>query len=72
MTPEERHAITRKLGAVRTSMLQDTEAGRPLELDALIASVSELGRRTGVATPSLDALLGLTRVMAKARGLMPN
>jgi 2-dehydropantoate 2-reductase len=53
-------------------MLQDTEAGRPLELDALIASVSELGRRTGVATPSLDALLGLTRVMAKARGLMPN
>lgn len=72
MTPEERHAITRKLGAVRTSMLQDTEAGRPLELDALIASVSELGRRTGVATPSLDALLGLTRVMAKARGLQPN
>jgi 2-dehydropantoate 2-reductase len=71
MTPEERHAITRKLGALRTSMLQDVEAGRPIELDALVGAVSELGRATGVATPMIDGLLGLTRVFARVRGLYP-
>jgi len=69
MTPDERHVITRKLGAVRTSMLQDVEAGRPIELDALVGSVSEMGRRVGVDTPAIDALLGLTRLFARVRGL---
>ena len=69
--PEDRHAITRTLGALRTSMLQDTEAGRPLEIDALLASVREVGARLQVPTPSLDALLGLTRLMARTRGLYP-
>jgi len=69
MTPDERHVITRKLGAVRTSMLQDVEARRPVELDALVGSVSEMGRRVGVDTPSIDALLGLTRLFARTRGL---
>jgi 2-dehydropantoate 2-reductase len=66
---EERNAVTRKLGAFKTSMLQDVEAGKPLEIDALLTAVSEIGARVGVATPSTDALLGLTRVFAAGRGL---
>jgi 2-dehydropantoate 2-reductase len=64
-TPEERHAVTRKLGAFRTSMLQDREAGRPLEIDALVAAPHELARALGLPTPQLDALLGLARVLAQ-------
>lgn len=71
MTPEQRHAITRKLGAFRTSMLQDVQAHRPIELDALVGAVSELGRLTGVPTPNVDALLGLARVFAATHGLLP-
>ena len=67
MTPEDRHAITRKLGAVRTSMLQDVQAGRAIELDALTASVSELGLRIGIETPNIDALLGMTRLFDAIR-----
>jgi len=67
--PEERHAVTRRLGAFKTSMLQDVEAGKPLELDALVGAVRELGTLTGVATPFTDALLGLARLMARTRGL---
>jgi 2-dehydropantoate 2-reductase len=69
--PEARHAVTRKLGAFKTSMLQDVEAGRAIELDAIVTAVHELGRRVGVATPTIDALLGLTRLMARTRGLYP-
>jgi 2-dehydropantoate 2-reductase len=67
--PEDRHAVTRKLGAFKTSMLQDVEAGKPVELDALVGVVRELGQLTGVATPLTDALLGLARVQARVRGL---
>jgi len=70
-SPEDRHAVTSRLGAFRTSMLQDVEAGRPIELDAIVGAVRELGQRTGVATPAIDALLGLTRLMARVRGLYP-
>jgi 2-dehydropantoate 2-reductase len=69
--PEQRHELTRKLGAFRTSMLQDTEAGRPLEIDALLGAVCEVGRRLEVPTPHLDSLLGMTRLMARTRGLHP-
>jgi 2-dehydropantoate 2-reductase len=69
MTPDERNVVTRKLGAVKTSMLQDVEAGRPIELDALVGSVAEMARLAGVAAPSIDALLGLARVFAQGRGL---
>ncbi|VTU13007.1 2-dehydropantoate 2-reductase [Variovorax sp. SRS16] len=68
-TPEDRHAVTRKLGAFKTSMLQDVEAGRAVELDALVSSVRELGQRAGVPTPFTDALLGLARLQARQRGL---
>jgi len=68
-TPEDRHQITRKLGAFRTSMLQDVEAGKSVELDAIVTVVTELGRLTGVPTPYTDALLGLARLHARVRGL---
>lgn len=67
--PEDRHAVTRKLGAFRTSMLQDVDAGKPVELDALVSAVRELGQITQVATPFTDALLGLGRLHAQIRGL---
>jgi 2-dehydropantoate 2-reductase len=69
--PDDRHAVTRKLGSFKTSMLQDVEAGRPIELDALVAVVREMGQHLGLATPNIDALLGLTRLMARTRGLYP-
>ena len=71
-TPEDRHQITRKLGAFKTSMLQDVEAGRPIELDALVTVVQEIARRVGVATPNIDALLGLARLHGRVRGLYPD
>jgi 2-dehydropantoate 2-reductase len=69
--PEDRHAVTAKLGAFKTSMLQDVEAGREVELDALVTSVQELGRLTGVATPDTDTLLGLARLRLQTLGLYP-
>ncbi|MFY3385761.1 2-dehydropantoate 2-reductase [Paracidovorax sp. MALMAid1276] len=67
--PEDRHAVTRKLGAFKTSMLQDVEANKPMEIDALVGAVRELGQFTGTPTPHTDALLGLVRLMAQTRGL---
>jgi 2-dehydropantoate 2-reductase len=67
--PEDRHQVTAKLGPIKTSMLQDVEAGKPLELDALVTAVCELGQLTGVPTPFTDALLGLARLQARVRGL---
>jgi 2-dehydropantoate 2-reductase len=68
-SPEDRHAVTMKLGAFKTSMLQDVEAGRSVELDALVTVVRELGELTGVATPFTDALLGLARLRTRQLGL---
>lgn len=67
--PEDRHAVTRKLGAFKTSMLQDVEAGKAVELDALVGAVREVGQLTHVPTPMIDALLGLARLHARVRGL---
>ncbi|HSH89116.1 MAG TPA: 2-dehydropantoate 2-reductase [Ramlibacter sp.] len=67
--PEDRHEVTRKLGAFKTSMLQDVEAGKAVELDALVTVVKELGELTKVPTPFTDALLGLARLHARVRGL---
>jgi len=63
---EDRNAVTRKLGAFKTSMLQDALAGRPLEIDALVTAVTEIGGMTGVPTPQTDTLLGLIRVYSEA------
>ena len=52
------------VGAHKTSMLQDLEMGRPMEIDALVASVVEMGRLVGVATPTIDVVLKLVRLRA--------
>jgi 2-dehydropantoate 2-reductase len=67
--PEDRHLVTRKLGAFKPSMLQDVEAGKSIELDALVTVVAELGKITSVATPNTNILLGLSRLHAKTHGL---
>ncbi len=69
--PEDRNAMTLELGSIRPSMLQDAEAGRTLELDAIVSVVREIAQRVGVATPNIDALLGITRLFARTRGLYP-
>jgi len=68
---EDRLVVTRKLGAFKTSMLQDSEANRSLEIDALVGAVHEIGLKLGVPTPNVDTVLGLTRLMARTRGLYP-
>jgi 2-dehydropantoate 2-reductase len=69
--PEDRHQVTLKLGSFKTSMLQDAENGRAIELDALVGAVREIGQLVNIPTPSTDALLGMTRVFAQQRGLYP-
>ena len=71
-TPEDRSKITARLGAFKTSMLQDAEAGRPIELDAIVGVVHELGLRLDVPTPNVDAIFGLARVYGRVHGLYPN
>lgn len=68
---EDRHAITARMGAFKSSMLQDVEAGRPIELDAIVGAVHEIGQRLGMATPNIGALLGMTRLFGQLRGLYP-
>jgi 2-dehydropantoate 2-reductase len=60
---EDRMAVTARLGAFKTSMLQDVEAGRRLEFEALLGAPREIGRRVGVATPHIDALYALTKLL---------
>ena len=68
---EDRNAVTRKLGAFKTSMLQDADAGRPIEIDQLLSAPREIARALGLATPDLDALTGLARLFGRSRGLYP-
>ena len=68
---EDRILVTRKLGAFKTSMLQDAEAGRPLEIDQLLSAPREIAQRLAIDTQNLDALLGLTRQFALSNGLEP-
>ena len=69
-TVEDRMAVTAKLGAFKSSMLQDVEAGRPIELEALVGAPREIARRAGVATPQLDRIYAMTRLMAENLGLL--
>ena len=66
---EERMAVTARLGAFKTSMLQDVDAGRPIELEALLGAPREIARAHGIATAALDRLYGVTRLMAESLGL---
>lgn len=67
--PEARLDMAERLGAFKTSMLQDVEAGRHIELDAIVAVVQEIGRKVAVATPHIDTLVGLTKLFARQRNL---
>jgi 2-dehydropantoate 2-reductase len=60
-----------RVGAHRTSMLQDLLAGKPMEIDALVTAVQEMGRITAHPTPVLDHVLGLVQQLARTRGLYP-
>ncbi|MFN3263150.1 MAG: 2-dehydropantoate 2-reductase [Pikeienuella sp.] len=57
------------VGAHRTSMWQDLDAGRPMEIDALVTAVQELGRLTEIPTPTIDIVLALVRLRARTAGL---
>lgn len=57
------------VGPHRTSMWQDLDAGRPMEIDALVGSVQELGRLTETPTPTIDTVLALVQLRAKVSGL---
>jgi len=69
MTVDERIAVTRELGAFKTSMLQDLEARRPLEIDAILAAPCEIGDRLGIPMPVSQVVLGLVRQRAASLGL---
>ncbi|HEY0328032.1 MAG TPA: 2-dehydropantoate 2-reductase [Rhodopseudomonas sp.] len=66
---ERRIEGARKVGAHKTSMLQDLERGRPMEIDPLVSVVQEMGRLTQIPTPAIDAVLGLVIQRAKVAGL---
>jgi 2-dehydropantoate 2-reductase len=62
---EKRVAGAERVGHHKTSMLQDVEAGRPLEIDALLGSVVELARLTNTQTPCMDTVFALTKLLAR-------
>jgi 2-dehydropantoate 2-reductase len=62
---EKRIAGAEKVGHHKTSMLQDVEGARTLEIDALLGSVVELARRTNTPTPHIDTVYALTKLLAK-------
>ena len=66
---EDRMAVTARLGAFKTSMLQDVEAGRRIELEALVGAPREIAARHGIPTPALDRLYNVTKLMAASLGL---
>ena len=60
-----------EVGAHKTSMLQDLERGRPMEIDALLGAVVELADLTGQKTPLCEAILALVRERARQAGCYP-
>ena len=66
--PEARIDMARALGPFKTSMLQDLEAGKRLEIDGLLAGTLEIARKAGVRAPFTESLFGLIRARAQATG----
>ena len=62
---DKRLAGAEKVGTHKTSMLQDVEAGRPMEIEALVGAIVELGRLTSIPTPHVDAVYACVRLLAK-------
>lgn len=71
LDPVARMATTRKLGHIRTSMLQDGIAGRPVEIDAILGALVEIAQAAQVPVPMLSAVLALARAHAREHGLLP-
>ena len=72
VTLERRIAGAEKVGEHKTSMLQDVEAGRAPEIDALVGSVAELGRLTGTPTPHIDTVYALVKLLAQTIAAGPS
>jgi len=66
---EDRMEVTARLGAFKSSMLQDVEAGRPIELEALLGAPLEIARELDLRTPQLDRIYAMTRLMSENLGL---
>jgi len=66
ITVEQRLEVARKLGKYKPSMLQDVERGRPMEVEAIVGTVVELGARAGVATPVVDTIYALLKARDRA------
>ncbi len=66
--PEARIGMARILGKFKTSMLQDLEAGKPLEVDGLLAGTLEIAEKAGVRAPFTESLFGLVRTRAQSTG----
>ena len=66
--PEARMDMARKLGEFKTSMLQDMEAGKKLEIDGLLTGTLEIAQKAGVAAPFTESLAGLARLRAESSG----
>ncbi|MCK6451932.1 MAG: 2-dehydropantoate 2-reductase [Alphaproteobacteria bacterium] len=66
VTVEQRLEVARKLGKYKPSMLQDVERGRPMEVEAIVGTVVELGERAGVATPVVDTIYALLKARDRA------
>jgi 2-dehydropantoate 2-reductase len=69
--PEARMDMARKLGVFKTSMLQDMEAGKKLEIDGLLTGTLEIAQKAGVAAPFTESLAGLARLRAESSGQYP-
>lgn len=69
--PEARMDMARHLGVFKTSMLQDLEAGKALEIDGLLSGTLEIASKAGVAAPFTESLLGLARLRAQSTGQYP-
>jgi 2-dehydropantoate 2-reductase len=65
---EERMGMAEKVGPHKTSMLQDLEAGRPMEIGGLLGVIAELARKLEIATPTIDTVLALLKVRARVAG----
>ena len=69
--PRPRIANTRKLGYVKTSMLQDAEAGRPVEIEGILGTVVEVAHAAAFPVPLLDAVFAMSRMRAEVMNLLP-
>ena len=68
---DARIKVAEEVGAHRTSMLQDLEQGRPMEIEALVGVVTELGRLVGLPTPTIDLIYALVVQRAREAGCYP-